>query len=88
MDCISAACCFERKARRDGKNINFTYEVNPGEVWEEDEFWIELSWKIDKHNDLGIRKHFASPYRKGEKLILMNIINIFLKIRKGCWKSG
>ena len=56
------------KARRDGKEIEFTYEVNPGEVWEEDEFWIELSWRIDKDGDLGIRKHFMSPYRDGEKI--------------------
>jgi anaerobic selenocysteine-containing dehydrogenase len=56
------------KARRDGKEVEFTYEVNPGEVWEEDEFWIELSWRIDKDGDLGIRKHFMSPYRDGEKI--------------------
>ena len=56
------------KARRDGKNINFTYEVNPGEVWEEDEFWIELSWQIDRNDDMGIRQHFLSPYRKGKKI--------------------
>ena len=56
------------KARRDGKEVKFTYEVNPGEVWEEDEFWIELSWQIDKNGDLGIRKHFMSPYRDNEKI--------------------
>jgi len=56
------------KARREGKQFRFTYEVNPGEVWEEDEFWIELSWRIDKDNDLGIRRHFLSPYREGEKI--------------------
>ena len=56
------------KARRDGKKVEFTFEVNPGEVWEEDEFWIELSWRIDKKGDLGIRKHFLSPYRKNEKI--------------------
>ncbi|MBT3960799.1 MAG: formate dehydrogenase, partial [Candidatus Marinimicrobia bacterium] len=56
------------KARRDGKEVEFTYEVNPGEVWEEDEFWIELSWRIDKDGDFGIRKHFMSPYRDGEKI--------------------
>mgnify|MGYP002725465364 FL=1 len=56
------------KARRDGKTVEFTHEVNPGEVWEEDEFWIELSWLIDKDDDLGIRKHFMSPYREGEKI--------------------
>lgn len=53
-------------ARRKGLNPRFTYEVNPGEVWEEDEFWIELSWRIDPDGSLGIRKHFESPYRPGE----------------------
>ncbi len=57
-------------ARREGKVVEFTYEVNPGEVWEEDEFWIELSWRIDKDGDLGIRDHFISPYRKGQKINL------------------
>ena len=55
-------------ARRAGKDVTFTYEVNPGEVWEEDEFWIELSWRIDPDGELGIRKHFESPYRPGEKI--------------------
>jgi len=55
-------------ARREGKEVEFTYEVNPGEVWEEDEFWVELSWKIDPDESLGIRKHFKSPYREGEKV--------------------
>ncbi len=55
-------------ARRNGKPVTFTYEANPGEVWEEDEFWIELSWRIDPDGSLGIRKHFLSPYRPGEKI--------------------
>lgn len=55
-------------ARRAGKNVEFTYESNPGEVWEEDEFWIELSWRIDPDGSMGIQKHFESPYRKGEKI--------------------
>lgn len=55
-------------ARRNGQHVEFTHEVNPGEVWEEDEFWIELSWRMDKDGDLGIREHFMSPYRKGEKI--------------------
>src|SRR5262249_38256440 len=41
---------------KQGEKINFTYEANPGEVWEEDEFWIELSWRIDPTGELGIRK--------------------------------
>ena len=51
---------------RAGKKINRTYEANPGEVWEENEFWIDLSVKMDPDGKLGIRKWFESPYRKGE----------------------
>ena len=40
-------------ARREGKS-----RIHPrnqsGEVWEEDEFWIELSWRIDD-GTMGIR---------------------------------
>jgi anaerobic selenocysteine-containing dehydrogenase len=59
----------QRAAReRLGESFNFTYEANPGEVWEEDEFWIELSWRVDPDGSLGIRRWFESPYRPGEKL--------------------
>ena len=54
--------------QRDGQSVQFTHEANPGQVWEEDEFWIELSWKIDPTGELGVRKHFQSPYREGEKI--------------------
>lgn len=56
--------------RRQGKPVNFTYEANPGEVWEEDEFWIELSWRIDPDGSLGIKEHFLSPYRKNKKITI------------------
>ncbi len=56
------------KARRDGRDVGDTREINPGEVWEEDEFWIELSWRIDESGDMGIRDKFLSPYRPGEKI--------------------
>ena len=55
-------------ARRRGEQVEYTYESNPGEVWEEDEFWIELSWRIDPDGSLGIRDYFVSPYRPGEKM--------------------
>ena len=48
-----------------GRAVRFTYEANPGEVWEENEFWIELSARMDTDGSLGIRKHFESPYRPG-----------------------
>ena len=49
-----------------GKKVDFTWQANPGEVWEENEFWIELSVRMDPDGSLGIRKHFNSPYREGE----------------------
>ncbi|MCA9290424.1 MAG: molybdopterin-dependent oxidoreductase, partial [Phycisphaerales bacterium] len=58
-----------RRAReRVGEHVELTYDANPGEVWEEDEFWIALSWAIDEDGSLGIRRHFESPYRPGERI--------------------
>ena len=58
-----------RTAReRLGEEITDTRQVNPGEVWEENEFWIELSWRIDPDGSLGIRQHHESLARPGEKL--------------------
>jgi anaerobic selenocysteine-containing dehydrogenase len=58
-----------RAAReRMGETFRYTWETNPGEVWEEDEFWIELSWRIDPDGALGIRRYFESPYEAGKKL--------------------
>src|SRR5437660_6010548 len=31
--------------QRHGEPVQYTYQANPGDVWEEDEFWIELSWR-------------------------------------------
>jgi anaerobic selenocysteine-containing dehydrogenase len=57
---------------REGKSFEWTWQAHEaaglGQVWEEDEFWIELSWRIDPDGALGIRKYFESPYRPGEKL--------------------
>jgi anaerobic selenocysteine-containing dehydrogenase len=54
--------------RRMGNEVHFTHEANIGSVWEEDEFWIDLSWNIDPGNSLGIRGHFESPSSPGKKL--------------------
>jgi len=60
-----------RAAReRLGSPVADTREVNPGEVWEENEFWIELSWRIDPDGSLGIRQYYESPERSGEKLTI------------------
>ena len=53
---------------RAGEKFEYTYQANPGEVWEEDEFWINLSWAIDPDGSMGIRKWFESPYRPGQKI--------------------
>ncbi len=53
-----------------GQNVELTYQANVGEVWEEDEFWIELSWRIDPDGSLGVRKYFESPYRAGQKITI------------------
>ena len=51
---------------RAGVQVEKTYQANPGEVWEEAEFWIDLSVEMDKDGSLGIRQWFESPYRDGE----------------------
>jgi anaerobic selenocysteine-containing dehydrogenase len=57
---------------RRGQTFDLTWQAHEaaglGQVWEEDEFWIELSWRIDPDGALGIRKYFESPYRGGQKL--------------------
>jgi anaerobic selenocysteine-containing dehydrogenase len=58
-----------RAAReRLGETVKDTREVNPGEVWEENEFWMELTWRIDPDGSLGIRKFAESQERPGERL--------------------
>ena len=51
-----------------GQELEDTRDANPGQVWEENEFWIELSWHIDPDGSMGIRQYFESPYRTGEKI--------------------
>ena len=58
-----------RAARsRLGEPVTDTRQVNPGEVWEENEFWIELSWRIDPDGSLGIRQYHESRAHPGTKL--------------------
>lgn len=51
---------------RAGKLVKYTHEANPGEVWEENEFWVELSGKMDPDGKLGIRQYFESIEKPGE----------------------
>ncbi|HEX8888590.1 MAG TPA: molybdopterin-dependent oxidoreductase, partial [Pyrinomonadaceae bacterium] len=58
-----------RAAReRMGVKVSDTRLVNPGEVWEENEFWLELTWRIDPDGALGIRPFAESKKRPGERL--------------------
>ncbi|MAE77089.1 MAG: formate dehydrogenase [Planctomycetes bacterium] len=57
-----------RHLEAEGKEVRDTRDANPGEVWEENEFWIELSWRIDPDGELGIRQWFESKANPGEKL--------------------
>jgi anaerobic selenocysteine-containing dehydrogenase len=54
--------------REHGEKVRFSYEANPGEVWEEDEFWTALSWHIDPDGSLGIREWFESEEQPGTPL--------------------
>ncbi|MBI2368787.1 MAG: molybdopterin-dependent oxidoreductase [Deltaproteobacteria bacterium] len=58
----------EKQGRRFATTWEAHRDAGIGEVWEEDEFWIELSWRIDPDGALGIRRYFESPFRPGEKL--------------------
>jgi len=53
---------------RMGETVTDTREVNPGEVWEENEFWIDLTWRIDPTGELGIRRYVESVAEPGTKL--------------------
>lgn len=58
-----------RAAReRRGERVTDTREVNPGAVWEENEFWLELTWRIDPDGSLGIRKFAESQKNPGARL--------------------
>jgi anaerobic selenocysteine-containing dehydrogenase len=51
--------------RRHGEEPTSTLGSNPGEVWEEAEFWIALTWRIDPDGSLGIRRYYESRRRPG-----------------------
>ena len=61
----------EIKEGTDGESADLgpdarSYDYNPGEVWEENEFWIDLSWRIDPDGSMGIRQWFESEEFPGK----------------------
>jgi len=55
-----------RQAR--GEDGGDTRDTNPGSVWEENEFWFELTWRIDPDGEMGIRQFVESKKRPGERI--------------------
>ena len=53
---------------RQGKRIDRTWQANPGEVWEENEFWVDLTWRMDPDGSLGVREFVESPARPGQPI--------------------
>ncbi len=47
---------------------NETSYFADGEVWEENEFWLELTWRIDPDGSLGIRQYAESKKLPGTRL--------------------
>ncbi len=66
-----------------GQTFDFTWQAHEaaglGQVWEEDEFWIELSWRIDPDGSLGIRKYFESPYRARREAAHRRVLPVDLR---------
>jgi len=54
--------------RREGEAVDLTHEANPGEVWEEAEFWIALTHRIDPDGSRGIRKWYESKKTPGRPI--------------------
>ncbi len=56
--------------RRERGESGPTLGANPGEVWEEAEFWIALSFAIDPDGKRGIAKYFESKTRPGQPMTM------------------
>ncbi len=55
-------------AQAEGRTVRDTRDVNPGSVWEEDEFWLALTWAIDPDGAMGIRRYVESVRYPGTPL--------------------
>ncbi|MCP3918344.1 MAG: molybdopterin-dependent oxidoreductase [bacterium] len=56
--------------RLQGGAPDSTLGTNPGEVWEETEFWTALTWRIDPDGSRGIRRFFESKEQPGEPVTM------------------
>jgi anaerobic selenocysteine-containing dehydrogenase len=58
------------RRRRNGERPTTTLGCNPGEVWEEAEFWIALTREIDPDGSRGIFQYFESKENPGQPVSL------------------
>jgi anaerobic selenocysteine-containing dehydrogenase len=54
--------------RLEGRSADNTLGTNPGQVWEEAEFWIALTWEIDPDDSRGIRRFYESRENPGHPI--------------------
>ncbi|RKY20483.1 MAG: formate dehydrogenase [Planctomycetota bacterium] len=52
----------------EGQSGGDSRDCNPGQVWEEAEFWIALTHRIDPDGSMGLRQWFESPERPGQPI--------------------
>lgn len=53
--------------------------ANPGQVWDEEELWIALAWRLDPEGRWGIREAFESRQFPGERLRLDELYAVMLE---------
>ena len=67
-------------------------KVGLGEIWEENEFWINLAWAIDPDGSLGIRQYWESKKNPGHPVTIEEWYNAAFEtlpnLRKVCEKLG
>jgi len=61
--------------QREGETIDDTRKVNPGEVWEENEFWLELTWRIDPDGGLAFDNTRSRKRIRGRDSVSTSITN-------------
>ncbi|WP_456401085.1 molybdopterin-dependent oxidoreductase [Persephonella sp.] len=67
-------------------------KVGLGEIWEENEFWINLAWSIDPDGNLGIRQLYESRKNPGKPVTIEEwydkAFSSLPNLRKICEKMG
>lgn len=61
--------------RLEGEEVTNTLGTNPGEVWEESEFWVALTHRIDPDGSRGIAKWFESKTKPGQPISMDEYFN-------------